>query len=207
MGSRVKGKESWAEKITRQIEEAAERALHAAGVDIAQSMKAHIADGVEGPSRLEDSVTYATKRVLDRNMVGPRAADEHVIKQPTEANVLKVGTASPYAKYVNWGSLPIGQGPGAGAEPGSLREHILDWAIEKFGDSEETRDFAEGVVQKVIREGTTGFDFLGMTRADAQRIMATTFASAFRLHSRQGFVPTVTEIPVNIDMSYTKGAK
>lgn len=198
---------TWGENLEKIIRSAAEEALADAGVKIALKMKDHIRDGAQGESRLGDSVTYATQRRLDRNMVGPRAEDDHVITQPLEAGQLKVGTRSPYAKYFNWGSLPIGQGSGTGAEGGGFRENILQWAIDKFGDTEETRAFADGVARKIAENGQDGYDFLGMTRADAQRIIAVEFPRAFRWRCKAEYVPTVTEIVVDLDTSYTRKGK
>jgi hypothetical protein len=137
-------------------------ALDVIGEEGAAEMRRFLPQGDDSGTdteRLKNSISFATARAVDRGK-GSNLKEGDLPEKPTDPLTVHIGTGVPYAKYVNYGSLPIGQGQGS-AEPeeGTFREKIMEWAIRKWGDSEETKDRAMAIARAIAMKGTDAIPF------------------------------------------------
>jgi hypothetical protein len=142
-----------------------QRFLNSVGAAGAEAMRGFLTPG-EGvdTERLVGGISFATATVIDRSKVTSNVKDGDLPTRPDDDTAARksvnIGTSNPYSRYVNYGSLPIGQGNGS-AEPGegTFREKILEWAIRKWGDSPETRDRAMAIAKSIAEKGTDAVPF------------------------------------------------
>lgn len=134
--------------------------LNTIGAAGAEEMRSFLREdaGVD-TERLRNSISFASMTATDRSR-NMNVKNTDWLEKPNSPFAVNIGTANPYAPYVNYGSLPIGRGGGS-AEPeeGSFREKILQWAIHKWGDSEETRARAMGIAKAIAEHGTDAIPF------------------------------------------------
>jgi hypothetical protein len=154
--------------IYRQWATYAELALIDIGIRGSEEMRSYLKpdEGVDTERTLK-SLSYATSWPT----TGARGLKTGDVKQsdlpspptaPKNSRAVNIGTEVPYAEYLNYGSDPMTSGSkGNGAEPSALsfREKILEWAIRKWGDSEDTRNIASFIANKIANEGTTAVPF------------------------------------------------
>lgn len=137
-------------------------ALDVIGEEGAAEMRRFLPQGDDSGTdteRLKNSISFATARAVDRGR-GSNLKEGDLPEKPTDPLTVHIGTGVPYAKYVNYGSLPMPAGVGS-AEPGegTFREKILEWAIRKWGDSEETKDRADGIARAIAHDGVGAIPF------------------------------------------------
>lgn len=150
--------------FTREVE----AALIAIGITGANEMKSHLdTDGGIDTERLVNSMSFATNYVTKgaRGMVTGKAKEEDLPKPPDvgpEDKAVAMGTNVPYAKYVNYGALPIGQGDGArtAGEPGFM-DKIMAWAERQtwFDGSPEAVSRAHAIANSIAKNGTDAVPF------------------------------------------------
>jgi hypothetical protein len=142
-----------------------QRFLNSVGAAGAEAMRGFLTPG-EGmdTERLLGGISYASATAIDRSKVTSNVKEEDLPDRPDDDTAVRksvnIGTNNLYSRYVNYGSLPIGQGNGS-AEPGegTFREKILEWAIRKWGDSPETRDRAMAIAKSIAEKGTDAIPF------------------------------------------------
>lgn len=156
--------------------------------------------------RTSDSITYAfrtqSKSMVNKDIVGSRSGSEDIISIPGSVMELHVGTAVPYAQYINDGMEPIGAGVGS-AEPeadgSTFRKHLLAWGIETFGASPEGISTAYAVMQHIADHGTSPKPFMIETYYAAEEVIATAMRNAIKRTAEKAFaVPLRTVIEVKV---------
>lgn len=143
------------------------------GGAVSDEMKRNLVNVVPA-GRASDSITYTFltqgHSAVGRDKVGGKAKETDIISVPDEENVMCVGTAVPYVKYIDQGMQPIGAGVGS-AEPGGFRNHILEWAADVWGTSPEDVSRAYAVMKHIAAYGIEAKPFMVQTAYEADLIM------------------------------------
>jgi hypothetical protein len=154
--------------------------------------------------RLIDGVTWATQKHVDRALIGSRAKDEDVIQKTDNPFEMHVGTANPYAPYVEHGSLPHTNSSGEAATR-AFEDNMLAWAkrhgFTKRGRLVETVDDIYPLLQHIRKTGTDANPFMGAAKTEAdkqaQRLFNTAMLPFMRAMMRNRKA-TRTVIPIQI---------
>jgi hypothetical protein len=149
------------EDFEKSLDRIVQRMLNGIGAAGAEAMRSNLEqDHGVNTERLVGGISFATASAVDRSKVNGLVKDTDLPEKPGNRNSVNIGTSNPYAPYVNYGALPHGQGNGS-AEPeeGTFWEKVLAWAIEKWGDSPETRDKASAIGQAIAMNGTDAIPF------------------------------------------------
>jgi hypothetical protein len=189
--------EDFATRMEKALNKVMESVLNTSGETSVSIMRQKLEDGDEKQvvtKRLYDSISWATDKAQSRNT--GVAKNDDLVPKPTEKLTMNIGTQVPYAKYVEFGSKPIGQGNGTSAEPGKFRDKIYAWAEEKFGKSEETTEIAEKVIRDIALHGTDAHPFfmpsLMEIKAKINAIMSAQYKASFDKYFKPG-VTIVTD--------------
>ena len=147
--------------IPRAFDRVMQNMLNSIGAAGAEAMRSNLEqDHGMNTERLVGGITYATATAIDRSKMNGLVKDSDLPEKPGARNIVHIGTANPYAPYVNYGALPHGQGNGpAEPEEGTFYEKVLEWAAQKWGDSPETRDKAQRIAKAIAENGTDAIPF------------------------------------------------
>lgn len=149
------------EEFEKGLDRIVQEMLNSVGAVGAEAMRSELsADHGINTERLIGGITFATATKLDRSNVSSLTKETDLPEVPPDRRTLYIGTANPYAPYVNYGARPHGEGNGS-AEPeeGTFYEKVLEWAEAKFGSSPETRDMAQRIAKSISANGTTAIPF------------------------------------------------
>lgn len=149
------------EDIPGALDRVVQNMLNSIGAAGAEAMRSNLdQDHGMNTERLVGGITYATSTAVDRSKVNGYVKDSDLPECPSNRTAVNIGTANPYAPYVNYGALPHGQGNGpAEPEEGTFYEKVLEWAAQKWGDSPETRDKAQRIAKSIAENGTDAVPF------------------------------------------------
>lgn len=155
-------------ELEKALRRAIEGALNVVGAKGAEKMKSFLQEGSGADTdRLRGSISWATSKVKAIPSE-PNVRDEDLIAQPVDGpgNVkLDIGTACYYAKYVNYGALPHGQGDKTGmaasAQDGTFMEKMREWATHQgwWDDTPEAESRLYAIAQAIRDEGTDAIPF------------------------------------------------
>lgn len=133
-----------------------EIALNAIGLKGKEAMQGELinSDGGIDSERLLNGISYATKNT--QYGAGGVGQEEDLPPKPEDKYTVNIGTRVPYAKYVNYGSLPYGRGTeGPAIQEGSFIERITAWVESKLGLSgEEGLRVANRIYHAIANNGT-----------------------------------------------------
>jgi len=149
------------EEFEKGLDRVVQAMLNSVGAAGAEAMRSELApDHGINTERLVGGITFATATAIDRSNVSSLVKESDLPEKPSDRATVAIGTANPYAPYVNYGALPHGQGNGS-AEPeeGTFYEKVLEWAEAKFGSSPETRDIAQRIAKSISENGTDAVPF------------------------------------------------
>lgn len=159
-------RESSYAEIKDKLDEAIYNGLMHLGQDVQSMMYNNLLDAPSvDTGRLIDSIAYRTDKMPSPVMAGGSAQEVDKISKPETTYTVKVGTACPYAPFIEHGSGPH-SGESVGAEnTGSFDERIREWAA-RHGITEE-RDIY-WLKKKIAQRGVKANPFLAPTEAQMQ---------------------------------------
>ena len=159
--------------LLTELEAARDQSYSIIGVELSEYMRDQVENFSEG-TRLKSTITYAT----DKGVVGKTSAKDvpsSYFITPAESGELKIGTAAPFAKYVEYGALPFGAGIGSQdpAAQGTFNERITAWWCDELGHgrSQEQLDMAGAIATNIVKNGTKPNPFLEPTVQRATRVV------------------------------------
>jgi hypothetical protein len=204
--------EDFATRMEKALYKVAESILNDSGEEGVSILRQKLEDGSEKQvvtKRLYDSISWATDKAQNRHTGVAKNSD--LVNKPMEKLTLNIGTNVPYAKYVEFGSKPIGQGDGTSAEPGKFRDKIYAWAEEKWGKSETTTEIAEKIIRDIAEHGTTAHPFFEPSVLEILNKAKSILNSQFKTSFAKYFTPGVTivtdkdiRVSTSIAMSNTR---
>jgi hypothetical protein len=170
------------------LEECVNGAFAVLGPRIASTMKGRLnQNGSEDTMRLEDSITWATPVAVDTAMGKGKPTD--IIQKPATKYTLHVGTAVPYAPYIEHGSTPHG-GSNA-AEHERFVANMLDWASRHGWEARDGGALKESDIYyllKSIRDnGTSDKPFIAPTKTEYEGKVGGMFSAAIAPLIRNAF--------------------
>jgi hypothetical protein len=193
------------DNIEKALNTAASAALAAMGVDLAKEMKSNLeAGGSNDTGRLGDSITWATKDAIGRDLIGAAAKESDVISQPTGNAELHVGTAAPHGVYVEYGTGPH---VANGEQNQEFIDNLVAWANRHGWTGEDGGPATEKdiypLIKKIREEGTTEHPFVRPTEAYANGEGSAVLSDILNRFLKQGFsqIPkTVEKIDIQINV-------
>jgi hypothetical protein len=118
---------------------------------------------------------------------------------------VNIGTSVPYAKYVNYGSLPHSGSIGSAEEDGSFEERITEWLRDKVGVPEDRLHNAVfWLMKKIADNGTGAIPFLEPAIPDIKESLRKNLVALSR-HRKQNMKPFIVVVgPEGTQISGTK---
>jgi hypothetical protein len=170
------------------LEKAVNGAFAILGPQIATTMKDRLnQNGSEDTMRLENSITWATPVAVDTVMGKGNPTD--IIQKPTTKYTMHVGTAVPYAPYVEHGSTPHG-GSNA-AEHERFVTNMLDWARRHGWEARDGGELKESdiyyLLKKIRDNGTSDMPFVAPTKTEYEGKIGPMFRAAITPRIREAF--------------------
>ncbi len=186
----------------RNLEKEVMTLIQAALTDIgakgAEVIKRNVQDVAYDTHRLHDSVSFSTDKIEAR--VEGRAEEGDAIAKPTTPLTLHIGTACPYARWVEMGSAPI-----SGTTDGKFRERINEWAA-RHGFSELA---AKYIAKKIAARGLPPRPYMKGSEVEiydiAQKIMAGVSKKIVEMIPDKK--PMVIEVPITMTTTHVRSKR
>jgi len=158
------------DKFEAALDRVVSGATAAIGKALAEEMKDQIeANGSMDTRRLYDSVTWATKDAVGRDLVGGAAEEGDIISKPLEVGAVHIGSAANEAPYVEYGTGPHTSG---GEDSQAFIDNIVAWAnrhgFKAADGGPATEKSLYFLIQSIRKEGTNEHPFVRPTAVKAQ---------------------------------------
>jgi hypothetical protein len=167
------------------------------GVKSVEVVKSRVHDIAYDTGRLHDSVSFATPKIEAK--VSGAAEQEDAISKPNTPNTLFIGTACPYAWWVEHGSMPITDGS---YTDGKFRDRIIAWAARHGIDEEGARRIAK----KVGARGLPSREFMKPSEVEIYEIAKEALAGAL-VKIKDAVIdknPMVVEVPITMTTTHVR---
>lgn len=189
------------------LEETIDQSYSIIGAELSEYMQDQVENFSEG-TRLKSTITYAT----DKGVVGKTTAKDvpsSYFITPAEPGTLKIGTAAPFAKYVEYGALPFGEGIGSQdpAAQGTFNERITAWWCDELGHgrSQEQLDIARAWATSIVKNGTKPHPFLEPTKQKAYRVISSTLKGTLQKFGVN--LQRKCKVSIEVDVDLKRGTK
>lgn len=177
-----------------------EAALLVIGEKATEIIQRQVQDVAYDTGRLHDSISFATDKKDAK--VGGRAEEGDAIMKPSGSLELHIGTACPYAQWIEMGSAPISE---SSRTDGKFRERINEWAA-RHGFSELA---AKYIANKIAARGLPPRQFMKSSEIEIYDMAEKTIALAVdklmnRLLDKK---PMVIEVPITMTTTHVRSKR
>ena len=192
--------------IEVRLKPAMDNAYQIIGTELSEYMRDQVDQFADG-ERLKSSITYSTEYGVVGATTGKSPASYLISK--ANAGELKIGTAAPFAKYVEWGAMPFGAGIGSEdpEAPGGFNERITAWWCDErgHGRSDEQLAIARAIATSIVKNGTRPNPFFTPTVVKADSVVSSALRKSLQKLGIDLQKACKTKIEINVDLM--KGTK
>lgn len=188
------------------LERLQEQALEVAGQKVAEMLKDKLDEKeANDTGRVRDSITWATSQATNRAMVGSAAQEGDVIKPPSVPGIVFIGTAVPYAPYVEYGTYAHGQNREMMEQ---FINNLLEWAARHGWQARDGGELKYSdiypLIKKIRENGTDEMPFVRPVLAELNSGGLSVIRGAFQNLMRKeidAMPKGTTTIDLNVDMN------